>query len=171
MKVSDRTSGALLLALGAITCWGAYQLAPVPGQQIGPGVFPTVIGVGLMLCGVLILVGVGRSFEEDERIVASETGELAEASAASPGNASADGTGAWKAVLPPAMLFFYYFASERLGFWLTATLMVLVLARAQGARWRGSLLLALLAPPLVHLVFYKLLRVPLPAGLLGLPWV
>ena len=48
---------------------------------------------------------------------------------------------------------------------------MLVLARAQGARWRGSLLLALLAPPLVHLVFYKLLRVPLPAGLLGLPWV
>jgi putative tricarboxylic transport membrane protein len=171
MKVSDRTSGALLLALGAITCWGAYQLAPVPGQQIGPGVFPTVIGIGLMLCGLLILGGVGRSFEEEERIVASETGELAEATADGLGRASATGTGAWKAVLPPAMLFFYYVASERLGFWPTATLMVLVLARAQGARWRGSLLLALLAPPLVHLVFYKLLRVPLPAGLLGLPWV
>ena len=171
MKVSDRTSGALLLALGAITCWGAYQLAPVPGQQIGPGVFPTVIGIGLMLCGLLILAGVGRSFEEEERIVASETGELAEATADGLGRASATGTGAWKAVLPPAMLFFYYVASERLGFWPTATLMVLVLARAQGARWRGSLLLALLAPPLVHLVFYKLLRVPLPAGLLGLPWV
>ena len=101
----------------------------------------------------------------------AEPGPLAEATADGLGRASATGTGAWKAVLPPAMLFFYYVASERLGFWPTATLMVLVLARAQGARWRGSLLLALLAPPLVHLVFYKLLRVPLPAGLLGLPWV
>jgi putative tricarboxylic transport membrane protein len=30
--------------------------------------------------------------------------------------------------------------------------------------------LAIAAPLLVHLVFYKLLRVPLPAGLLPAPW-
>jgi putative tricarboxylic transport membrane protein len=30
--------------------------------------------------------------------------------------------------------------------------------------------MALGAPPLVHLVFYKLLRVPLPEGLLAVPW-
>jgi putative tricarboxylic transport membrane protein len=29
---------------------------------------------------------------------------------------------------------------------------------------------ALLAPPLVHLAFYKLLRVPLAAGLVPMPW-
>ena len=54
--------------------------------------------------------------------------------------------------------------------WVAFGLMVLVLARSQGARWKGGILLALLAPPLVHLVFYKLLRVPLPPGLLNLPW-
>ena len=169
MKVSDRASGALLLALGAVTCWGAAQLSPVPGQQIGPDVFPTVIGVGLMLCGLLIAAGVGRGFEEAERTIVSETGESREAGETD-GPANATAAPGWKALLPPAMLFVYYFASERLGFWLTATLMVLVLARVQGARWRGSVLLALIAPPLVHLVFYKLLRVPLPVGLLGFPW-
>jgi hypothetical protein len=30
--------------------------------------------------------------------------------------------------------------------------------------------MALGAPPLVHLVFYTLLRVPLPEGLLAMPW-
>ena len=117
MKVSDRTSGALLLALGAVTCWGALQLAPVPGQQIGPGVFPTVIGIGLMLCGLLILAGVGRSFEEEERIVASETGELAEATAAGLGRASAIAPGAWQALAPTAILLLYSAAAGRVGVW------------------------------------------------------
>jgi putative tricarboxylic transport membrane protein len=30
--------------------------------------------------------------------------------------------------------------------------------------------IAAIAPVLVHLAFYKLLRVPLPAGLLPMPW-
>ena len=47
---------------------------------------------------------------------------------------------------------------------------VLATALAFGARWRLAVPLAILAPLLVHLVFYKLLRVPLPAGLLPAPW-
>ena len=166
MKLSDRLTGAMLLVLGALAWWGGSKLPPVPGQQVGPDVFPMVIGIGLMLCGLLIILGIGKGFEEDEKIIASESGEVAEAlpEADAPGGLRGLLSG-WKALLPPAALFFYYFASERLGFWLTATLMVLVLARSQ-----GGILLALLAPPLVHLVFYKLLRVPLPPGLLNLPW-
>ncbi|NCX23460.1 MAG: tripartite tricarboxylate transporter TctB family protein, partial [Betaproteobacteria bacterium] len=33
------------------------------------------------------------------------------------------------------------------------------------------ILLGLSAPGVIHLIFYKLLRVPLPAGLLPFPWV
>jgi putative tricarboxylic transport membrane protein len=39
-----------------------------------------------------------------------------------------------------------------------------------GARPRLAVPVALLAPVVVHLVFYKLLRVPLPAGLIPMPW-
>ena len=39
-----------------------------------------------------------------------------------------------------------------------------------GARPRLAVPVALLAPIVVHLVFYKLLRVPLPAGLIPMPW-
>jgi putative tricarboxylic transport membrane protein len=48
--------------------------------------------------------------------------------------------------------------------------MILVASLAFGARPRLAIPLALLAPLLVHLAFYKLLRVPLPAGLVPLPW-
>jgi putative tricarboxylic transport membrane protein len=75
-----------------------------------------------------------------------------------------------RALLPPALLFFYYFAVESLGFIATAAIVALALSRALGAGWRIALPLALIAPPLLHLAFFKLLRVPLPAGLLPMPW-
>jgi len=45
-----------------------------------------------------------------------------------------------------------------------------VTSTALGARWKLSLPLAVLAPTGIHLIFSKLLRVPLPAGPLPMPW-
>nr|WP_283254213.1 tripartite tricarboxylate transporter TctB family protein [Ramlibacter paludis] len=162
----------MLVALGGAAYWGGSLLPPVPGQQVGPNVFPMVIGAALVACGVLIMVGVGRSFEEDEKIVTSASGAVAdeEAVEAAQGRMATFLRGGWKILLPPAALFFYYFASERLGFWITASLMVFALAWSQGAKVKWALGLAVVAPALVHLTFYKLLRVPLPPGLLAFPW-
>lgn len=154
MQLSDRASGLLLAALGAAAAWGGSRLPPVPGQDVGPAAFPLVIGGGLVLCGVLIALGIGRGFEAP----------ATEEAPPPPGGA------AWRVVLPPALLLFYVLAAERLGFLLTAALMVAVAAWALGAGRRLVLGLALLAPPLVHLAFGKLLRVPLPDGLLAAPW-
>jgi putative tricarboxylic transport membrane protein len=60
--------------------------------------------------------------------------------------------------------------ADRLGFILTATLIVYVTATALGARWKVALPLAVLAPIGIHLIFSKLLRVPLPPGVLPMPW-
>ncbi|NBS21969.1 MAG: hypothetical protein EBS75_10100 [Betaproteobacteria bacterium] len=57
MKISDRASGFLLVSLGALTCYAASLLPTIAGQQVGPQVFPTVIGVALIACGVLIMLG------------------------------------------------------------------------------------------------------------------
>lgn len=172
MKVSDGITGAMLVGLGVAAYWGGSLLPPVPGQQVGPNVFPMVIGASLAVCGALIMLGVGRTFEEDEKIVTSATGDVADGEAMEPaqGRVATFLHGGWKVLIPPAALFFYYFASERLGFWITALLMVLALAWTQGAKWKHAVALAIVAPALVHLVFYKLLRVPLPPGLLKLPW-
>ena len=172
MKVSDRVTGALLVGLGAAAYRGGSLLPPVPGQQVGPNVFPMVIGAALVACGVLIVLGVGRTFEEEDKIVTSASGEVADSDAleAVQGPVAMFLAGGWKILVPPAALFFYYFASERLGFWLTAAAMVFTLAWSQGAKWKQAAALALIAPAVVHLVFYKLLRVPLPPGLLAFPW-
>ena len=172
MKVSDRVTGLILVVLGALAYYGGSLLPPVPGQQVGPDVFPMVIGGALVACGVLIMLGIGRTFEEDEKVVTSETGEVVHAAQMEQERGLVAGllNGGWKVLTPPAALFFYYFASEKLGFWITATLMIFVLAWTQGAKPKWALGLALVAPAFVHLVFYKLLRVPLPIGLLQFPW-
>jgi len=68
------------------------------------------------------------------------------------------------------LLILYVALAEPLGFVLTAALLVLLASLALGARVRLALPLAILGPIVVHLLFAKLLRVPLPAGLLPMPW-
>jgi putative tricarboxylic transport membrane protein len=161
MHLSDRVTGGFLVLLGALAFWGGSRLPGVPGQDVGPAVFPMVIGAGLVLCGALIALGIGRSFEEPDP----------ETDAAVPGLAGWLGRLApLSALLPAALLIFYVVAAERLGFLPTAAVMVLACALALGASWRLAIGLTLIAPPAVHLVFYKLLRVPLPEGLLAAPW-
>lgn len=165
MILSDRVTGLALAALGAATAYGGSRLPPVPGQQVGPSAFPMVVGVGLLACGLLIAARIGRSFEE-----AAEA-DLAKSEAAKGVTPPVvDRRLALRALLPPALLVFYALAVERLGFVPTAALMIFALALAFGGRLRLILPLAAVAPVIIHLVFYKGLRVPLPAGLLPMPW-
>ena len=146
--MSNRISGGVLMALGAAAAWGGSRLPPVPGQDVGPAAFPMVIGFGLILCGALIALDIGESFEVDDK--------------PTPLNP--------RVLVPPGLILFYVLAANTLGFLLTAAAMVLCAALALGARPRLALAMAVIAPPLIHLAFYKLLRVPLPAGILPAPW-
>ena len=159
MQLSDRVTGAFLVVLGGAAALAGSRLPAVPGQDVGPAAFPMLIGGGLVLCGVLIALGIGRSFEVPE--------EEGAAPAAGPWFRRLAGL---RALVPPALLLFYVFAVDLLGFLPTAALIVFTAALALGARPRLAVPIAILAPAMVHLVFYKLLRVPLPAGLLPAPW-
>jgi putative tricarboxylic transport membrane protein len=172
MKVSDRITGLMLVILGGFVYWGGSKLPPVPGQQVGPDVFPMVIGAALVVCGLLIAFGIGRTFEEDEKVVLDENGNVAQINAITEPQTRLEIflSGGWKILVPPTALFFYYFASEKLGFWITASLMIFALAKSQGASLKATLALTVIAPAVVHLIFFKLLRVPLPMGFLKFPW-
>jgi putative tricarboxylic transport membrane protein len=162
MRLPDRVTGLFLVGLGAAAAYGGWLLPPVPGQPVGPNVFPLVIGTGLALCGLAIAFGIGHSFEEAEELIPVEGGQPKQAP---PGRFYG-----LRALLPPALLLFYVAVADRLGFIITAGLIVFVTSTALGARWKLSLPLAVLAPIGVHLIFSKLLRVPLPIGLLPMPW-
>jgi putative tricarboxylic transport membrane protein len=154
VQLSDRVTGGVLVVLGGLAAYGGSRLPAVPGQDVGPAAFPMVIGFGLLGCGLLIAAGIGRSFEVEE----------------APEGPAPSRLFGLRALVPPALLLFYMLAVEPLGFLPTAAVMVLVGALALGARPALAVPIALVMPVLVHLAFYKLLRVPLPAGLLPAPW-
>ena len=164
MRLSDRSTGLFLLVLGAAAAFAGSRLPPVPGQQIGPNVFPLVVGIGLVLCGALIALRIGSGFEE-----AAEADLAAHSDEPVP-DATPGGLRWLRALLPPASLVFYALAVDALGFFVTAATMIFIVCLAFGARLRLALPMALLSPVVVHLIFYKLLRVPLPAGLVPMPW-
>lgn len=159
-----------MVALGVIAAWGGSRLPPVPGQQIGPEVFPMVVGLGLALCGMMIALGIGHHYEEEaEADLAKITSEFE----ADLGIADHK-TPPWRqamVLVPPLLLVFYYLAVDRIGFLPTAALMVFCASLALGGRLRLAVPMALAAPLFVNLVFVKLLRVPLPSGFLPLPWI
>jgi len=170
MQLSDRVTGLFMIALGVLAAYGGSRLPPVPGQQIGPNVFPLVVGIGLAICGGMIAFGVGHHYEQEaEADLAKISGQIAT------GTGDGDEPSPWwrglKALVPPGLLLFYVVAVDRLGFLPTAAVMVLITSVALGARLRLAVPLAIGAPLFVNLVFSKLLRVPLPSGLLPLPWL
>src|SRR5436305_14708573 len=125
MRLSDRVTGLFLVGLGAASAYGGWLLPPVPGQPVGPNVFPLVIGTGLALCGLAIAFGIGHSFEEEEEIIPFERGEAP---------APRGKLYRLRALLPPALVLFYVAVADRLGFILPAALIVYVHATPRGAR-------------------------------------
>jgi putative tricarboxylic transport membrane protein len=164
MRLSDRTTGLFLVGLGALAAYGGSRLPPVHGQQIGPNVFPLVIGSGLAICGLMIAFGIGHKFEEEAEA------DLATIGGAKDAAAERGFFYNLRVLVPPALLLFYVLAVDRIGFIPTAATIAFTAAVMLGARLRLAAPVAVLAPVGVHLVFSKLLRVPLPDGYLPMPW-
>jgi putative tricarboxylic transport membrane protein len=116
------------------------------------------------------VAGVGHRFEEEaEADLAKITSEFE----ADIGGPLERGRG-WRQALvlvPPLLLVFYYVAVDRLGFLPTASAIVLCASLALGGNWRLAVPTALVVPVFIALVFVKLLRVPLPSGILPMPWI
>ena len=63
IPLSDRIGGSVLAILGGLSWFFGRKLPPVPGQPVGPEAFPMWIGGALVLCGLLVFFGIGRSYE------------------------------------------------------------------------------------------------------------
>ena len=122
----------------------------MPGQKFGPAWFPGLIAVGLILCGALLAAHAMRASAPLVALPAWIRSARAVSGVAS--------------VI--AGLLFYVLAADWLGFYLTALLIQVVWMRILGASWRLTLPVAVVATVVIHLSFYKLLRIPLPWGVL-----
>ncbi len=152
MKLSDAVFGLLLLALGAAVIAVVSSYPTIPAQRVGPSLFPGLIAVGLVIGGLILIVRGWRErgtvpwvrFEpwvRSPRHVAGVLGVI-------------------------GSVIFYIVAVDWLGFFLTSLLILTISFRLFGVALGRSILIAAIATFVIHFAFYKLLRVPLPWGLL-----
>src|SRR4051794_35567597 len=113
MRLPDRVTGLFLVGLGAAAAYGGWLLPPVPGQPVGPNVFPLVIGSGLALCGLAIAFGIGHTFEEEEEIIPVEGGQA---------TAPTGKLYGLRALRPAALPLFHCLVADLLGLILTPAL-------------------------------------------------
>lgn len=155
MRRTDRWIGALLAGLGLAVLWSARGFPNVPGQRLGAGFLPLIVGAGLIVCAVaLVLRGAGRGAEPGVGVPDAEPAAPAVRERLTP------------PLVVMAAVAGYIALADRLGFLLVAPLCLVALFRALGVPWRAAVWWALGGTVVVHLAFYKLLRVPLPWGLL-----
>jgi putative tricarboxylic transport membrane protein len=157
MKLHDTLSGLALLIIALLVALNTADFPEIPGQQIGPAVFPRILAALLALCAGLLMVR-ARLPARDQAWVQ---------------------LGAWlqspvhrrNFVITVACLLFYVLASELLGFLVCGLLILCVMFRALSVKPMHILPIAIGITLLIHTLFYKGLRVPLPWGVLSpLQW-
>ncbi len=155
MKLNDAVFGAVLLVLGLAVLGHVQSFATIPGQRVGPGLFPGVIAGGLIVCAILLIVGGVRSRHEHPWFEAL------------PWMGSRSHAAAFAAVI--GVVVAYILLAQAAGFLLVAPVFLFVLFVVFGVRPGPATLIAVVVTVAIWYAFYKLLRVPLPWGVLT-PW-
>ena len=155
MKLHDALWGALLMLFAGALFVHVQGFPAMPGQKVGPAALPGALAVGLFVCGAILLV---RGLRARSRAGSARWVELPEWFASRP------------QVLGMAVLvgvnLLYVFAVDRLGFIVTGVIYLTALMWVLRVRLMRALPIAVVMTLLIHYAFYKLLKVPLPWGVL-----
>ncbi len=150
MKINDAVAGAVLFMLGLAVLVHVQAFPRIPGQQVGPALFPGAIACGLMLCALLLMASGLRQHPRQPWV------------AGLPWWSSRRHVVAFFAVI--GVTLGYVLLATTLGFFIVGPLALVILFLILGVRPVPALVIALVAAAAIWFVFYKLLRVPLPWG-------
>ena len=161
MKLDDTVWGALFALLGAAILWHVQGFPRMPGQNVGPALFPGVLAVAMLVCGAILIAS---------GLKARRRAGTAPPWAAAPGWLRSPRHALAFAVLVASNVF-YLLVVDRLGFLLTAFVYLAALMWVLRVRLARVVPVAFVLALAIHYAFYKLLRVPLPWGVLqGIAW-
>lgn len=154
MKANDAITGGIFLALAIFAFVYAGTFRALPGVPYGPDLFPRLIAVLMGLGGVILIVGSLRSAGRQPLLTIADWARQPRSYAVIAGVVGS--------------ILFYLFATDRLGFLLTGFLMLsgLLLVTRGLSRALSSLILALVITTVIYLIFARMLRVPLPWGVI-----
>jgi putative tricarboxylic transport membrane protein len=152
MKINDAVFGAVFLLLGVVVLVHVQAFPKIPGQPVGPALFPGLLSALLAVCGALLIVSGVRNRAEQPWYETAEwmrSGRHFIAFAAIVGGVAA-----------------YVLLANPVGFLIVAPVLLFVWMSVLGVRPLPALAFSVLATLVIWYAFYKLLRVPLPWGIL-----
>ena len=179
MNHRDTPIGAVLLLLAVVVLWHVRSYPPSPGQPYNAALFPGIAAAALAIAAVLLMAqGLRRG-----RVAQREAADWKRRTESDPATIDATGTDAGidgMEILPTAdvpsrllailltagAIVFYLVLANGLGFVLTGILLLAILMWAYGVRPAVFVPVSIIATLLIHTSFYKLLKVPLPWGIL-----
>jgi len=152
MKISDALFGAVLLLMGIVVLVHVQAFPKIPGQQVGPALMPGTLAAGLAICGVLLIVSGWRKRATEPW---TETADWMR---------SGRHLVAFAAIVAGVVA--YVWLAQPLGFLVVGPVLLFVWFVVLGVRPVTAAIVAVVATLVIWFAFYKLLRVPLPWGVL-----
>lgn len=151
MKISDTVVGAGFVAAGALIFAGTLNYPTLEGGQPGPSLFPRILGGLMAVFGGLVSVQGLRARDASEDV---EWLRLHRNPAFINALVVLVGVAA------------YILLVEKIGFLVTGALLLFVVMWRLDVPLFKALIVAIVFNALVHFLFAKIMRVPLPTGIL-----
>jgi putative tricarboxylic transport membrane protein len=152
MKINDAIFGVVLLLLGIVILVHVQAFPTIPGQKYGPALFPGSAAAVIVVCALLLIVSGLR-----ERA----GGRMIEFAA---WTRSGRHLGAFFAIVAGVVA--YLLLVDAVGFLLLATALLVGWFLVLRVRPLPAVVTAVIVTALIWYSFYKVLRVPLPWGIL-----
>jgi putative tricarboxylic transport membrane protein len=159
VKINDAIWGALFILFGGAILVHIQGFPKIPGQNVGPALFPGTIAAGLAICGVLLIVRGLRA-----RARSADNGPGAAWLVLPEWLRSSKHVGGF--VVLVAVNVFYLLAVDRLGFLIVGAVYLAAMMWVLRVRLAVAIPVAIVTTLVIHYAFYKLLKVPLPWGVL-----
>ena len=151
MRVSNTAIGLFLIIFAAVVLWHVQSFPSLDNGYPGPALFPSVLAVLFILCGVgLIIQGV----RQREKLLKFDTGALTL-------------QGLLNIFFVLGTIVCYIFLAEYVGFLIFSVAVLVVLMKWLKVKTLSSIMMALSVTFVIYLLFAKVLLVPLPWGLWG----
>ena len=150
MKKNDIVFGSLFVALGAFIFTQTFFYPSLEKGHPGPGLFPNLLAILFIIFGGVLILKARKPLSTNEEEVTSPTRKRI-------GNA----------LFVLGIIVVYVAAVDGLGFLLTSVVLLFGLMKKLGSPTVRSAVASVCMTLFINIVFLKILRVPLPPGILG----